>query len=139
MVFMSTNNKPRTEAVKNANGAPIYVGDGAVAQDGNLKLYRCTGCGDEVVWAKSNRTGRHYLVNVTRGYHDQRFYSKRNAHDCGARLAAHAEYAAHAAHAAATRDWVAKVHEIKAAHERGEATLDEVLAAVNNAPANEGA
>lgn len=72
----------KTTAMKNPQGQPIYVGGGAVAQDGSLKLYTCNTCHHEVVWATSARTGRVYLVNVRRGYLDQRYYVKASAHRC---------------------------------------------------------
>lgn len=78
---MTSTRAPRTSAILR-NGTPTYVSDGAVAQDGVLKLMQCNACGAEVVWATSGRTGRKYLVNVSRGYNDQRFYMKRNAHRC---------------------------------------------------------
>ena len=78
---MTSATRPRTSAVL-VNGQPHYVSPGAVAQDGSLKLMQCNNCGAEVVWATSARTGRRYLVNVSRGYLDQRFYNKRNAHRC---------------------------------------------------------
>lgn len=79
---MTSRPAPRTSAIL-VNGSPHYVSDGAVAQDGVLKLMQCNACGAEVVWATSARTGRKYLVNVSRGHLDQRFYMKRNVHDCG--------------------------------------------------------
>lgn len=55
---------------------------GAVTQEGKLPIYVHAACGQEVVWATSSRTGRKYLVNISRGYLDQRYYNKRNAHHC---------------------------------------------------------
>lgn len=58
---------------------------GAVNQHGgSLRVYICNSCGDEVVWVESKRTGRHYLCNVRRGYHSQRFYIGSDIHprDC---------------------------------------------------------
>jgi hypothetical protein len=61
---------------------PVYVSGGAVHQDGSLKLYSCNTCHHEVVWAKSTKTGRHYLANVYRGASDTRYYVKASAHEC---------------------------------------------------------
>jgi hypothetical protein len=76
-----------------------FAGQGAVRQHGgSLPVYRCNACGREVVWCESKRTGRHYLVNVSRGYMDQRFYVGSNVHprNCAQlqaeRLAAYAEH-----------------------------------------------
>lgn len=65
---------------RNSDG--MFIGEGAVRQDGPLPGYICNACGEEVVWATSSRTGRKYLVNVSRGYHGQRFYIKRDVHEC---------------------------------------------------------
>lgn len=79
---MSTT-APRTTAAVGPNGRPIFIGAGAVAQDGNLKLYTCNTCGQPVVWAKSTRTGRAYLANVFSGASGARYYVKASAHsDC---------------------------------------------------------
>lgn len=131
VVDMSTN---RTEAIEDQRGRPVYVGEGAVNQDGNLKLYRCTTCGDEVVWAKSSRTGRRYLVNVSRGYNDQRFYMKRNAHDCEARVAELDAAAAAARYDADVHAWTDRMAEAQARFRTGEITQDELLAVVEAAP-----
>lgn len=128
---MSTN---RTEAVKDPQGCPVWVGEGAVAQDGNLKLYRCTTCGDEVVWATSSRTGRHYLVNVSRGYNDQRFYVKRNAHDCEARVAERDAAIAADRYDDEVHAWTDRMAEAQARFRAGEITRDELLAVVEAAP-----
>lgn len=71
-----TKKQPRTRRSSD-NG---FAQEGAVAQDGRLPVYVCNACQREVVWATSRKTGRKYLVNVTRGYHHQRFYMKHNAH-----------------------------------------------------------
>lgn len=61
----------------------IWATGGAVAQhDGKLPIYVCDDCGRDVVWATSKRTGRKYLVTVSRGYLDQRFYMGQNVHRC---------------------------------------------------------
>lgn len=71
----------RTTAVLNpANGAPIYVGQGAVAQQGNRKLYTCNTCSREVVWLESKRTGKMYLADVYNGEVARYYISK--PHQC---------------------------------------------------------
>lgn len=58
----------RTTAQTNpTTGQAIYVGDGAVAQQGPKKLYTCNTCGRDVVWLESKRTGKVYLASVYRG------------------------------------------------------------------------
>lgn len=94
---MSADTKPRTR--RNERGT--YATGGAVNQDGDLPIYDCTTCGNEVVWATSNRTGRRYLVNVSRGEQGRRFYMKHNVHDC-ARIMADREAARDAADDAST-------------------------------------
>ena len=65
-----------------------HASAGAVRQSsGTLPVYRCNTCHGEVVWAESKRTGRRYLANVSRGYHDQRYYVGADVHDCAPRLA----------------------------------------------------
>jgi hypothetical protein len=67
-----------------------FAGTGAAYQNGgSLPIYRCNDCGADVVWAKSARTGKPYLVNVSRGYHDQRYYRGDALHprDCAAQKA----------------------------------------------------
>ena len=71
---------------------PKYVGEGAVRQDGSLKLMRCQ-CGQDVVWATSKRTQRKYRVNVSRGASGARFYAKRNVHKCDEYRAYMAQFA----------------------------------------------
>lgn len=129
---MTTTKRPRTEALKDAHGQPQWVGEGAQRQDGSLKLYRCTTCGAEVVWATSTRTGRPYLVNVSRGYHDQRFYAKRNAHRCEDVQAMHAEFAAAEAEREEGARAVAAMHAAKARYEAGEITREECLEIIRN-------
>ena len=74
----------RTTALHKSAGLPnpIFMTGGAVRQDRPLNVMTCNECQREVVWATSNRTGRMYLVNVSRGHLDQRFYVKADAHDC---------------------------------------------------------
>lgn len=67
----------RTTRVPNA-----FAGPGAVRQEGSLPIYECNACGRQVVWATSSKSGRKYLVDVSKGHLDQRYYNKRNAHDC---------------------------------------------------------
>lgn len=67
-----------------------YASTGAVRQHaGKLPIYVCTTCGAEVVWVESTRTGRPYLVTVSKGYLGQRYYVGANVHprDCGERRA----------------------------------------------------
>lgn len=60
-----------------------FAGTGAVRQtEGPLPIYVCNACNLEVVWATSRRTGRKYLVNVHRGYLDQRYYIAASIHKC---------------------------------------------------------
>ena len=59
---------PRTTAQVNPeNGRPIYVGEGAVRQQGSKKLYECNTCHRDVVWLTSKRTGKVYLASVYSG------------------------------------------------------------------------
>jgi hypothetical protein len=61
----------------------MFISPGAVAQhDGLLPGYICNGCGSEVVWCSSKRTGKKYLVNVSHGLSGARFYVGRNVHKC---------------------------------------------------------
>ncbi len=85
---MNTNAAaPRT--TRDFDGA--FATGGAVRQSGgSLPIYTCNACQGEVVWATSTRTGRKYLVNVSRGYNGNRFYIGSNVHKCAetqARLA----------------------------------------------------
>ena len=61
-----------------------YAGEGAVNQGGPLPIRQCNTCGRDIVFAKSNRTGKFYAVTVHTGYKGQPFYVKANAHfsDC---------------------------------------------------------
>jgi hypothetical protein len=59
-----------------------FAGEGAVRQEGPLRITNCKRCGIEIVWATSSKSGKKYPVNVEQGYLDQRYYNKRNAHDC---------------------------------------------------------
>lgn len=68
-----------------ASAERVFVSDGAVSQDGPLRLAWCKYCKREVVWATSTRTGRKYLVNVSTGQSGARFYMKHNVHKCPAR------------------------------------------------------
>ncbi len=77
-----------TTAVLNNDGRQAYASPGAVRQHGgSLPIRRCGTCGQDVVWCTSKKTGRKYLVNVSRGYLDQRFYVGSDFHDCAKRLA----------------------------------------------------
>lgn len=74
---MTSTTQARTQRVRPEK----FVGTGAVDQhEGNLLLYRCNECGGDVVWCKSKRTGRAYLVNVSRGHMGQLFYMGHNVH-----------------------------------------------------------
>ena len=71
----------RTTAQTNpATGQPIYVGEGAVRQQGAKKLYTCNACGRDVVWLESKRTGKVYLASVYSG-EVSRYYVSR-PHEC---------------------------------------------------------
>lgn len=59
-----------------------FANGGAVHQEGSLPIYQCNTCLGQVVWATSSKTGRKYLANIRTGYLDQRFYNKRDYHDC---------------------------------------------------------
>jgi hypothetical protein len=61
-----------------------YASEGAVRQEGSLRVSECRYCAAEIVWATSRRTSKRYPVTVSRGYLDQRYYNKRNAHSCQA-------------------------------------------------------
>lgn len=69
----------RTTAVLR-DGRPIYVGDGAVRQQGPKKLYECNTCGRDVVWLESKRTGKVYLAGVWAGEASRYYVSK--PHEC---------------------------------------------------------
>jgi hypothetical protein len=78
MTTSTTTTGPRTRRSPDGGFASV----GAVHQTaGSLPVYICNACGREVVWAESKRTGRKYLANVSRGYHDQRFYIGARVHD----------------------------------------------------------
>lgn len=57
----------RTTAQQDERGRPVYVGEGAVRQQGSKKLYECNTCHRDVVWLESKRTGKVYLASVYRG------------------------------------------------------------------------
>ena len=59
-----------------------FASGGAVSQDGPLPIRECKRCGEQIVWAKSNRTGNNYPVNISTGYMHQRFYVKSDVHNC---------------------------------------------------------
>jgi hypothetical protein len=86
----------------------VYAGQGAVRQTaGTLKVYVCNACGTEVVWAESKRTGRRYLVNVSKGYLGQRYYVGANVHKCEEILARRAaEESARIEDARKARQWI---------------------------------
>lgn len=65
------------------NGYNVYASTGAVAQSGGkLKIMECNDCHHEVVWVKSQKTGRFYLVNVRHGHTGARYYAGHDVHDC---------------------------------------------------------
>ena len=66
----------RTTAQQDNYGRPIYVGDGAVRQQGSKKLYSCNECGGDVVWLESKRTGKVYLASAYRGEVSRYYVSK---------------------------------------------------------------
>ncbi len=66
------------------NGNNVFAGPGAVNQNGgSLKIMGCNDCHEQVVWCKSKRTGRFYLVNIRRNYNGARFYMGHDIHKCG--------------------------------------------------------
>lgn len=79
----------KTEAWLSSSGQPQSVGEGAVAQQGTKKLYRCLTCGGPVVWLESKKTGKVYLASVYKGESTSYYISK--PHDCAAKLAARLE------------------------------------------------
>lgn len=97
-----------------------YASPGAVNQHGgDLPVYVCNTCQRDVAWAESRRTGRKYLVNVSRGYLDQRFYRGNDTHDCDyflnqdrASAEAHAE---HQAQLDASMGWLRDVQALRKA------------------------
>ena len=68
-----------------------YASEGAVKQEGSLKVHVCKRCASLFVWATSKRTGKCYMVNVQRGHLDQKFYMKNDFHKCDEVLAKQAE------------------------------------------------
>lgn len=75
--------KPKRTRPLYEDGQLRYAGVGAVSQhEGSVPVHLCNTCGDEVVWVRSERTGRNYLANVSRGHHRQRYYIGANVHDC---------------------------------------------------------
>jgi hypothetical protein len=121
---MSTT-QPRT---RRASG---YAASGAVNQhDGGLPVYTCTTCAREVVWATSRRTGRPYLVNVRRGYHDQRFYIGNDVHprNCADLLAAQV---AEIDSQQRARNVAGAMTDLMSAHQHGTLDTDTFLAALD--------
>lgn len=112
-----------------------FASEGAVKQDGSLKIYTCNTCGREVVWAKSSRTGRFYLVNVSHGRSGARFYIKKDAHDCAKVQAERAEFVDFQTQAARVADWqaemFAKLNDLAEKRDSGELTIEEFKAAVD--------
>jgi DNA-directed RNA polymerase subunit RPC12/RpoP len=85
-----------------------YASQGAVRQHGGqLPVYACTTCGNELCFPTSKRTGRKYAVNVRRSYHDARYYMGNDVHDCKRVMADRASWHARQA-AVQARDWGAE-------------------------------
>ena len=114
---MTTTSAPRTR--RNERGS--FADSGAVkAADGKLPIYDCLGCGDEVCWATSARTGRKYLVN-TRRYADHvnggsglgRWYDKSSPHRCGERAERDARWSAAKAEAEAAEARLAMLRNLR--------------------------
>lgn len=102
-----------------------YASQGAVNQNGgSLPVSTCKRCGNEVVWVTSKRTGKRYLVNVSIGYRDQRFYMGHNIHRCDEILAAREQAAAEEQRRG---DLLAEVAEQQRAYKAGEITRDQYL------------
>lgn len=63
-----------------------FASEGGVRQEGSLPLYICNGCGREVVWATSTKTGRKYLAScspsASDGPHAGWHYRKHAVHRC---------------------------------------------------------
>lgn len=65
------------------NGHNVYASTGGVAQSGGkLKIMECNDCHHEVVWVKSQKTGRFYLVNVRKNHNGARYYAGNDVHKC---------------------------------------------------------
>lgn len=89
MSTTNTTTAKRTTPVRTADGSTINVGTGAVDQtNGSRPLHTCNTCSREVVWVKSNRTGRYYLANVFTGQAGQRYYIAARFHNCAKTFAA---------------------------------------------------
>jgi hypothetical protein len=96
-----------------------HASQGGVRQNGGtLPIYECRRCaeagypGEQIVWPTSKRTSKRYPVDVSRGYHGQRFYMGHNVHKCdevqARRAAAIAEFEAHEARQVQGREIVAE-------------------------------
>jgi hypothetical protein len=79
----------RTRRYTDAAGRATYATPGAVRGQvgGDLAIYVCNTCDEQVLWATSARTGGRYLVNVSRGYQGQAFYRGSDLHRCDEVLA----------------------------------------------------
>ena len=64
------------------NTTTVWASDGAVNQGGSKQVKLCNKCNAEIVFCQSKKSGKWYPVNVSRGYHDQRFYMGHNVHRC---------------------------------------------------------
>lgn len=111
----------RTRRYIDAAGRTTYATPGAVRAQvgGDLPIYVCNTCDEQVVWATSARTGGRYLVDVTRGYRGQAFYRGTDLHRCDDVLARR--------EAAITAEAEAREASVTAAASML-ATLDELLA-----------
>lgn len=109
-----------------------YASPGAVNQTGGrLPIKHCKRCHAAIVWCTSKRTGKGYPVNVSTGYHDQRFYIGSNVHRCEPVLALQA---ALDANDAAMTEAKAKVDTLMVMQDKlaaGEITRDDMIAWVD--------
>ncbi len=88
-----------------------YASGGAVSQDGILAISECKRCGEQIVWATSSRTGKHYPVTVSRGYLGQRFYVNSDIHKCDEVLAKREAAVESAKGAQASKDYMGLIQE----------------------------
>ena len=113
-----------------------YASPGGVRQHGgSLPIRTCKTCAEDIVWVTSQRTGKSYPVNISRGYHGQRFYMGHNVHRCedtfAKRAAAEAEreaLVAEEARVAAAHDLADQVLDMQRRYRAGEITKDEFVA-----------
>ena len=60
----------------------LWIGGGLNNQDGALEVVFCNRCGNHIVWATSNRTGKKYRVDVRISERGNRYYVKSDFHQC---------------------------------------------------------